>query len=387
MRTRCIVLLAGLALACWAWPESFLAARQITIAPGSSVNGARVFREKGCVSCHAFEGLTEGQNPSSLAAGLWNHSPEMWRAQTERNLRPLLDSRETSDIFAYLFSLTYVNTPGNAAKGREVFEAKTCVRCHDSTIGQRRAGPPIPTWNEVDDPLSWAERMWNHSNRVYTELSSEGVPWPKFSTEEMVDMLAYFRSVRRATSAELSFQPGDPEKGRMTFERSCESCHSFGGRTAQPKVDLLSRPAPSLLTGYVADMWNHAPLMHQRAGNDFPIFGPGDMTNLVAYLFAKRYSDQEGDVKRGAVVFERKGCASCHRNSRDKSAPAPDLAAATERYSAVTVSAAVFRHGSKMLETMKSRKMSWPQFSPTEMRDLIGFLNSRLVPRVATPEK
>jgi cytochrome c2 len=123
--------------------------------------------------------------------------------------------------------------------------------------------------------------------------------------------------------------------------------------------------------------------MRERAGDDFPILGPGDMANLVAYLFVRRYSDQEGDAKRGAVVFEAKGCASCHSNRPGRNAIAPDLAASNERYSAVTLSAAVFRHGPEMLDTMQKRKIQWPRFSPAEMLDLIGFLNSRLVPRVA----
>jgi cytochrome c2 len=386
MHTRFITLFTALMLAPFAWPLPSAPARQITIVPGSAVDGANLFREKGCVNCHTFEGVTQGQNPASLAAGLWNHSPEMWKAQSQRNLRPLLDTKETADIFAYFFSLTYVNTPGDAAKGKEVFETKSCARCHDSNIGQRRAGPPISTWNDVDDPLSWAERMWNHSKRVYTELSSEGVPWPKFTSGEMVDMLAYLRSMREPTARPLSYQPGDPEKGRITFERSCESCHSFGGRTAQPKIDLLARPAPALLTGYVADMWNHAPLMRERAGNDFPILGPGDMSNLVAYLFARRYSEQEGDARRGSMVYQSKGCATCHENERGKNAVAPDLKTATERYSAITVSASVFRHGPAMLETMQKRNIKWPQFTTAEMQDLIGFLNSRLVRRVAGHE-
>ena len=77
---------------------------------------------------------------------------------------------------------------------------------------------------------------------------------------------------------------------------SCESCHSFGSRTTERKIDLLKRPGPDVLTGYVAAMWNHAPDMHRRAGSNFPIFGPGDMSNLVAYLFAQRYFDEEARI-------------------------------------------------------------------------------------------
>jgi cytochrome c2 len=201
----------------------------------------------------------------------------------------------------------------------------------------------------------------------------------------MIDMLAYLRGVQ-TSPADATFQPGDAEKGRITFENRCESCHSFGDRTALPKIDLLKRPAPDTLTGYVAAMWNHAPVMRQRAGDDFPIFGPGDMSNLVAYLFAQRYFEKQGNAARGARVFETKGCASCHERLRRETG-APDLAVANERYSPITVAASLFRHGPAMLERMEKQNVSWPRFTATEMEDVIAFLNSRLVQHVATATK
>jgi len=386
MNNGLIALFIGLALAPFAWPlPSSSAPMQVRIIPGSSVSGARIFRDKECAGCHSSDRLAESGNPAALAAGLWNHSPEMWLAQRGRNVQPVLSSTEVSDLFAYFFSLAYANTPGDAARGRAVFDAKTCSRCHDTEAGQRRPGPPISTWSEVDDPLSWAERMWNHSRTVAAEVSGNGLRWPEFSTQEMVDMLAYLRSVSRSSSPPV-FQPGDPELGRLTFENACESCHSFGNRTANPKIDLLKRPAPELLTGYVTAMWNHAPLMQQRAGQSFPILGPGDMSNLVAYLFTRRYFDQEGNPARGARVFQSKGCASCH-DRRRREIGAPDLTASTERYSPVTLAASLFRHGPAMLETMRRQNAKWPQFTTAEMQDLIGFLNSRLVSLTASTRK
>jgi cytochrome c2 len=380
MHTKFMAAILVLALAPFAWPIP--APAQITIIPGSSVGGAALVRQKGCVACHDFDGAARGRTPAQLAAALWNHSPEMWRAQKERNVRPTLNSMEAADLFAYFFSLSYSAAPGNAMKGQAVFETKNCAGCHDAAIGQRRSGPPISTWNKVNDPLAWAELMWNHSNKVYVELANTGVPFPQFSAEEMVDMLAYLRSVPESSSHGAGFQPGDPEKGRMTFERTCEECHSFGSNTAQPKIDLLKRPAPDLMAGYVVAMWNHAPLMHQRAGDSFPILGPGDMSNLVAYLFAQRYFYGEGDAARGAKVFQTKSCATCHEKQRRQTG-APDLTTAPERYSPITISAAVFRHGSAMLDTMQKNNVRWPQFTAGEMSDLIAYLNSRLVIRLA----
>jgi cytochrome c2 len=320
----------------------------------------------------------------------------MWRAQDARaaaGSRPMLDSMETSDLFAYFYSLAY-SKPGNAQRGSDLFQIKGCSSCHERTVAtpaerRRNASPvtslhsPISTWGAVDDPLVWAERMWNHVNKVYAETSVVGLVWPQFSGEEISDLLTYLRSLPEARSQEAVFQPGDPEQGRITFERNCETCHSFGGKTADPKVDLLQRSRPEDLTGYVAAMWNHAPTMYSKAGNQFPVLGRGDMSNLVAYLFTQRYFDEEGNVERGSHVFQNKNCIVCHEQRRQQ-VGAPDLTSATERYSAITMATAVWRHGPTMFKAAQQQNLAWPEFKGTEMPDLVAYLNSRLISRVST---
>jgi mono/diheme cytochrome c family protein len=399
MQTRLLLLFVALGLAPFAWLP--LSSAQIEIIPGSSDRGAELFLKRNCIECHSFRGVggkvapdlsqPNGRvyTPMQLAASLWNHGPRMWRAQDTRQLlRPTLDSMDTADLFAYFYSMSYFSAPGNSANGAMLFESKGCGTCHEPTASsaghQRRKllGPPISTWTHVDDPLIWAERMWNHSGKIHREFSQTGTAWPHFSTQEIVDLLAYLRSLPESRSQSAAFQPGDPEQGRITFEARCETCHSFGNRTAQPKVDLLKRPGPDVLMGYVAAMWNHAPVMQSRAGSEFPVLGPGDMRNLVAYLFAQRYFYEEGSVKKGAAVYEQKNCALCHEQRR-KQTGAPDLTISTERYSPITMSAAIWRHGPTMLEKMRHENLAWPELNATEMADLITYLNTRLVPRLA----
>jgi hypothetical protein len=59
----------------------------------------------------------------------------------------------------------------------------------------------------------------------------------------------------------------------------------------------------------------------------------------------------------------------------------------SERYSPITISASLFRHGPEMFKAMNEQNVRWPRFTPSEMKDLVGFLNSRLVPYVAAAEK
>src|SRR6478672_7499047 len=104
MHHKFMILFIALAVAPFAWPlPSSSAAAQIRIIPGSAVSGGQIFRDKGCSNCHKFEDVSGanaspiGRTPSSLAAALWNHSPKMWRAQQDRNLRPVLNSSEAAD--------------------------------------------------------------------------------------------------------------------------------------------------------------------------------------------------------------------------------------------------------------------------------------------------
>src|SRR5690348_10407479 len=126
MHHKFMVLFIALALAPFAWPlPSSSAPAQIRIIPGSAVRGGQIFTDKNCSNCHKFEEIAQNQTPSSLAAALWNHSPKMWRAQQRGDARPVLNSSEAADIFAYFFSLSYTNTPGDSSRGKAEFEAKS----------------------------------------------------------------------------------------------------------------------------------------------------------------------------------------------------------------------------------------------------------------------
>jgi hypothetical protein len=75
----------------------------------------------------------------------------------------------------------------------------------------------------------------------------------------------------------------------------------------------------------------------------------------------------------------------CHEQQRRQTG-APDLTISTERYSPITMSAAIWRHGPAMIEALDRQKLQWPELKPSEMADLITYLNSRLVRRIARLE-
>jgi mono/diheme cytochrome c family protein len=234
-------------------------------------------------------------------------------------------------------------------------------------------------WTERKDPIAWAEQMWNHAGEMDAATTNRGIAWPKLSEQDIVDLLMFLGKLPDDQTQMASFEVGEPGLGRTVFERHCEECHSFG--RFDGKVDLLARQRPLSITGYIAAMWNHAPDMRRRGGSTATL-NAGEMPDLIAYLFAQRYFLDRGNASKGRRVFEEKGCAKCHE-SRRKETGAPDLAQVNEVFSPITLTSAVWRHGPSMMDKMKEQGIAWPEFSGSEMSDLITYLNSKLVPRIA----
>lgn len=364
---------------------------QIEIVPGSATRGRMLFTEKGCIGCHSIGGVggtrapdlasrsVRDYSPELLASLMWNHGPDMWQAMAESGTQiPAFTSREAADLYSYFYSQLYFSLPGDAGRGLKVFNDRSCSRCHAIDPGEPGIGPAVSTWARVRDPIAWSERMWNHSEEMYARMQEQSIPWPELTTQEMVDLLVYFRNLPETQSSQAEFEPGEPDEGLAIFSRSCEGCHSFGP-SLPGRVDLLERPGPKTFTGYAAAMWNHAPLMQERAQGALPDIEDGAMNHLVAYLFAQRYFAESGDIAAGEAVYRNKQCIVCHEQERATSG-APDLTRRAEEYSPITMTSSLWNHGPDMLERLQERGMDWPVFDGSDMTNLIAYLNSRLVP-------
>jgi cytochrome c2 len=366
---------------------------QLQTLPGSVVRGERVLTANGCLNCHALKGQggtrapdlavpsKTGATPDLFAASVWNHVPTMIsEIEASKTPGPMLRLSDAADLFAYLYSTLYFSPRGDASRGGTVFVEKQCSSCHSEILNTDRRGALQETWMDLRDPSIWAERMWNHATEMDSAMKNRGIRWPKFSDQEVVDLVT-FLGTRAGTQPEAyKLSIGDPELGRSVFERSCTACHTLGQRE-KSKVDLLSRKGPVSVTGYVAAMWNHAPEMKARGGATVKL-ASGQMSDLVAFLFSQRYFFEPGDSEKGKKVYESKNCAQCHELQRAQSG-APDLTRTMEAYSPIVLTSAAWRHGSTMIQAMKRQQVDWPEFRGREMADLIAFLNSRLIVRVA----
>jgi mono/diheme cytochrome c family protein len=135
-------------------------------------------------------------------------------------------------------------------------------------------------------------------------------------------------------------------------------------------AELSARTQGKTLTDVAASMWNHEPIM-SKAGATPVKFAPGEMKDLLGYLWSERFFEQEGLAVAGRRAFVAKRCASCHENASGK---APKLAGS---FNGATMVSALWRHGPSMLNEMKKEGVAWPRFEGSQMADLIAYLNTK----------
>ncbi len=192
----------------------------------------------------------------------------------------------------------------------------------------------------------------------------------------MVDLLVYLRNLPGASGGEFRLLFGDPSAGGLVFEQhGCVDCHQFGdGKSG--KVDLLSGRADSpTLSMLAVEMWNHRPRMVEAAKRKalaIKSFANEQMRDLLSCLLAKGYFEQTGNPGRGAAVFRRKQCSTCH----DGGGVAPERPRPGKTVTATDFAAAVWRHGPQMVSLMSNRGIPWPTLSGKDVGDLTAYLST-----------
>jgi cytochrome c2 len=349
--------------------------------PGDMKEGWKVFTKKKCNACHSIwgEGGKEGPDlgtlpesyvsQSQLAALMWNHWPEMWGKMMAKKIPPQkMEKKEMADLFAFLYFIRYMDEPGNPQNGKKLMETKHCSKCHP--VLKEGAKGDLSRWGMYINPILWAQMMWNHSPQMDQEMKKKGIPLVEFKGNEMVDLIAYIRSLG-SKMEKVYLSPGDPQSGKKLFsQRGCARCHS-----PRSEVDLSKKKDfPRTLGQLAGMMWNHSYKMWkgmEEKGMERPTLSPQEMADLVAYLFSTQYFDDPGDPGRGRDVFTKKQCSLCHA----KGTKMPNLSALKGQISPIFMAQTMWNHGPEMLEKMRKAKVPWSKISGEEMADLMEYLN------------
>lgn len=351
---------------------------------GDARRGADFIQSQGCINCHLIKGVGVGRapdlgqrldrnySPAGIAARMWSHGPVMWAAMSpvllatinNRNISASKATTDpTADLFAYFYASRFFEKPGEAERGKRLFQEKHCLDCHSLTDPGGGIGPAVAKWESLQSPVVLIQRMWNHQTRMRNAMTARGIPWPRLTSQQLDDILLYLQNLPQTRGIEYVIEFPSPSNGEeLVRDKGCTSCHVG-------KLALENRLADRTLTDIAAAMWNHAPEMRQPP----PEVSVVEWRQLMSYVWAKQFFASNGNPARGRKVFESKKCGDCHN---DPSSGTPSLSEPAEPYSAISMVAVLWRHGPIMLRRMQAEHISWPQFSQEEMANLIAYLNS-----------
>ncbi len=342
-----------------------------------SARGAKLFETEHCVECHSVNGrggriapdlgrhMDRNFSPATLASTMWNHAPEMWGAMRSRNVAGFnMDDQAAADLFAYFYSARFFEKPGDAGRGKRVFTEKSCTKCHAIAATPNSLAKPVSEWASIGDPIALTTAMWNHAADMRGELANQGIKPPEVSGQDLTDLLVYLRNLSQVKNFASSFQTTSGRNGDQLFrEKGCAKCH-----TTQASVG--KHVSGETLTDVAAHLWGHGLKMPEATTR----LNPGEMRELISYVWAEKFFEGGGDAGRGRKVFVNRQCSTCHDNAANG---APDLNNGGGNISGITMVSALWHHGPQMLAVMLEKKIKWPRFEGSEMADLIVYLNTR----------
>jgi cytochrome c2 len=382
-RALFVVVILFASVAAWA---------QTPAPPQDPLAGSRVFGSKGCVKCHAVNGIGGRVGPDlgriarprsffDLATAMWNHLPRMAdRMQQLGIARPHLEVQEAADLVGFLYTLNYFDLPGDRAAGRRLFTEKRCVVCHQVDGVGGVIGPNLDFLRPFRSPIYVASAMWNHGPQMMDAMAARNVPRPSFTGAELRDLSAFLApGTAGPQEGPIYVLPGRADNGRRLFtEKRCAGCHSVGGQDARVGPDLGERAVRRTTIDFAAAMWNKAPRMlaeMKPRGIVVPQLRPEEMADIIGYLHAVRYFAEPGNVQRGWAVATSKGCLHCHAISGERGKPASDLTRVRLTEPAAVL-AALWNHAVVTAPAPSGGKLGWPEFRGEEMADLAALLTS-----------
>lgn len=175
-------------------------------APADAGRGEATFAAKQCGRCHppgdargvgpGLDRLRGRQGAWELAGRLWNHAPAMFTTLTQEGIPwPEISPAEMADLMAYLGADATVDPKPDAGRGLTTLIAKGCLKCHAYRGEGGRIGPDLAgRREEFGSAASFASRMWRHTPRMAGVAIERGILYPRFSADEMAQLVAYLRT-------------------------------------------------------------------------------------------------------------------------------------------------------------------------------------------------
>jgi cytochrome c2 len=167
--------------------------------PGDAERGRRIFADKHCIECHSgggrgpsLIGRGTGRDLTEFATAMWNKTPAMMTMMKRRAIKTTpLRGDEMADLVAYLDSVGYFASSGDAKRGRQLAGDKGCLVCHlasdlGATVGRELIWPQGRASQTM--VISFA---WNHSLIIDEAAGQATVAWRPLRADEMLDLMAF----------------------------------------------------------------------------------------------------------------------------------------------------------------------------------------------------
>ena len=362
-----------------------------TVLPGNPLEGSQLFTEKGCLRCHAINGVGGVGGPDlgqgilkrsllDIAGVMWNHSPGMAHVIEERRaVRPMFKAPEMASLLSFLYYIGSLDPPGDAQVGERLFREKQCETCHSLGGKGGKRGPALDNYSRYASPIYLTVGLWNHGKAMAAVMDSSGITRPTFDKSNIPDLFAYIRSFGRSVER-IYTQPGSPRNGEKLFAaKRCIECHSVTPQGDPTRANLRARLIKGSLMTIAGTMWNHGPKMWAdmaRRGITVSSLSPEEMSDIIGYLYFLQFIDPPGVAERGRIVFQEKRCGNCHLAPAKGAAQGPDFSKSEKLKTQLEVATEMWNHASTMEETMLKESVEWPVFRSGEMADLVAYLIS-----------
>ena len=195
-----------------AWPQfqthelsdvyAFAGLPRASLPMGNPERGWRAFQQKSCSACHSIRSGYQLEGPnlgpeqqlpetfSDLSGVMLSHYPQMQKAMARQGMdSPALSAQEMTDIFAFLYSLRYVEPSGSPQVGASVFTWRGCSRCHGENAQGTARAPSLRghTYNSI----TLGVVLWRHGQQMYAQTRKLGFGWPTLAEEDVGDLLAF----------------------------------------------------------------------------------------------------------------------------------------------------------------------------------------------------
>lgn len=101
---------------------------------------------------------------------------------------------EMADLVAYLDSVGYFASSGDAKKGQKLAGDKGCAVCHSvSDLGQTAGREFSSRQGPVEAPAMVISFAWNHSLLIEEAAGQATAAWRPLGADEMADLMAFVR--------------------------------------------------------------------------------------------------------------------------------------------------------------------------------------------------